>query len=237
MKKISIFLFVLVATLSIQRASAHAVWIQADPKANKNQAHEVKVFYGEYSANEIEPTDKWYSDLKSLELWLTSPSGQKTKLALSDASVHLASSFIPTEDGLYYLTVVHATKDLGGTTKYEFSSVTTVLSGKAASVNVPVPQVPLSVVAEPKSYNPNKEIQLQVWKAGVASAKSEVIIMSPKGWTRTLITDDKGQVRFTPDWKGRYVVEVSDSKRETGEWNGKQFTSTWKGSTTSIIVN
>ncbi len=218
-----------------QTARAHAIWIESNSKATKNKAHEVNVFYGEYPSGVSDSTAKWYSDLKSLEVWVLSPSKKKTKLDLKDLSTHLTSFFIPDEDGLYYISTVHTTKDLGGKTKYEFSSVAPVLSGKATVAPVALEQ-PLSVIVTPDAYKINNLVELQVWKAGQAFVDGEVLIMSPEGWVKTVKSDANGKVSFTPKLKGNYVIETSDYKKEAGEWNAKQYTHTWKGSTTRILV-
>ena len=237
MKKI-IFFFAVIAAYTgvVQTANAHAIWIESNPAATKNKAHEVKIFYGEYPEGEVEPTAKWYSDLKSLEVWLTSPSKKKTRLVLTDATDHLNSSFVPDEEGVYFITTVHATKDLGGATKYEFSSVAPVLSGKTASLPA-APEIPLAIIVAPKTYRADGVVELQVRKGSEAFVGGEVMIMSPEGWVKTVKTNDKGQVSFTPKLKGSYVIEASEYKKETGEWNQKQYTHTWKGSTTRILVN
>lgn len=238
MKKLIVVLIALTAYVGAGlEANAHAIWIQSNPKASKNKAHEVKVYYGEYPEGQPDSVGKWFSDLKDLEVWVTSPSQKKTKLALEDATTHLSTSFIPDEDGVYYVSTVHTTKELGGTTKYEFSSAVPVVSGNASSASVSAPASPLVIISEPKSYRTNQVIELQVKKDGEALAKGEVLIMSPEGWVKTLKTNDKGQVSFTPQWKGRYVIEASDYKKEAGQWNDKAYTHSWKGSTTSFVVN
>jgi uncharacterized GH25 family protein len=237
MKKLIVYLIVLGSyLLGSTEARAHAIWIESNSKATKNKVHDVKVFYGEYPSGVSDSTAKWYSDLKTLEVWVTSPSKKRTKLELSDLSTHLTSSFIPDEDGLYYISTVHTTKDLGGKTKYEFSSVAPVLSGKATAAPLTLEQ-PLAVIVKPDEYKVNNLVEIQVWKAGQAFVDGEVLIMSPEGWVKTVKSDANGKVSFTPKLKGNYVIETSEYKKEDGEWNAKQYTHTWKGSTTRILVN
>ena len=236
MKKLIVLFFVLAAYVGAGlEANAHAIWIQSNPKASKNKAHEVNVFYGEYPEGTPDSVGKWYSDLKDLEVWVISPSQKKTKLELKDVSTHLTSSFIPDEDGVYYVSTVHATKDLGGTTKYEFSSAVPVAAGSAAAGSAPAS--PLIIVSEAKAYRANQAIDLWVKKDGEALAKGEVSVMSPGGWVKTLHTDAEGKISFVPQLKGRYVIEASSYIKEAGKWNEKDYTHSWKGSTTSFVVN
>lgn len=237
MKKIIVLIFAIVAIVGATlEANAHAIWIQSAYKATKNKAHEINVFYGEFPEGQPDAVAKWYSDLKDLEVWIISPTQKKIKLDLKDVSTHLTSSFIPDEDGVYYITTVHCTKDLGGTTKYEFSSIVPVAVGYVVA-EVLAPVSTLAILAEAKSYRAMRPIELQINKDGSALTKGNVLIMSSGGWVKTIQSDAKGKIFFTPPFKGRYVIEVSSSAKESGKWNEQDFTHTWKGSTTSFVVN
>ncbi len=238
MKKLIFILALVISGLGLARqAKAHAIWIETNSKAAKNKSQEVKIFYGEYPSGEVDPTEKWYSDLKDLEVWVISPGQVKTRLTLTDATDHLKAEFTPTEDGVYYITTVHATKDLGGTTKYQFSSIAPVISGNAVPSIAAPSSVPLSVVLAPKPYKTRQQIDLQVFKDGQAFADGEVLIMSPEGWVKTVKADKDGKVSFVPKLKGNYVIETSDYKKEEGEWNQKKYTHSWTGSTTRVFIN
>lgn len=236
MKKLTVLFLVLAAYVAAGlEANAHAIWIQSNPKASKNKAHEVNVFYGEYPEGKPDSVGKWYSDLKDIEVWVISPSQKKTKLELKDVSTHLTSSFVPDEDGVYYISTVHSTKDLGGTTKYEFSSLVPVAAGSAAAGSAPAS--PLAIISEAKPYKASQPVELQIRAEGQPLKKGEVSVMSPEGWVKTLHTDENGKVSFVPQLKGRYVIEATSYKKEAGKWNEKDYTHTWKGSTTSFVVN
>ncbi|TGE21018.1 DUF4198 domain-containing protein [Hymenobacter metallicola] len=236
MKTILLFLAVVAVGLAgPHTADAHAIWLETSAQAAKNKAHEVKIFYGEYPEGELEPTAKWYSDLKTLDVWVSGPGQQRTKLTLTDATTHLVGSFTPSQDGVYYLTTTHTTKDLGGTTKYAFSSVAPVLVGKAAVVAAPA--AALFVLVQPKAYKANDPVEVQVWKDGKAFQEGKVELMSPEGWVKTMKTDVNGKVTFTPRLKGSYVLEASDYQPEAGEWNQQKYTHSWHGSTTRILIN
>lgn len=238
MKRITSFIAIIAMYIGIcMDANAHAVWIQSDTKAIKNKNHEVTIFYGEYASAEFDSTHKWYSDLKNMEVWLVSPTQRKTKLVLSDRNTHMSTSFTPDEDGTYYLTLVHGTKELGGTTKYEFSSMLSITCGVVKKELTSAPTLPLSIRALSNHLLLNKEIELEVKKGNEVFANAEVVIMSPQGWTKTIKTNAEGKVLFVPEWKGRYVIESTNNSKENGEWYGKAYNRTWQGSTTSIVIN
>lgn len=219
-----------------QVAMAHAIWIESVSVAKKNQSQEVKVFYGEYASGEIEKTDKWYSDLKNIEVWLHTPSKKRVKLQLEDKQDYLLSSFLPSEDGVYYITTVHTAKELGGTTKYEFSSFLPVKVGKE-TVNRDMSIVqPLSVSVQTDISGQNSKINALVSKNGKPLENAEVIVMSSSGWSKTFKSDSQGQVSFEPLWKGAYVIEASQYLPEAGNWGGKAFTHAWQGSTTFFEI-
>ncbi len=219
-----------------QVAMAHAIWIESASVAQKNQSQDVKVFYGEYASGEIEKTDKWYSDLKNIEVWLHTPSKKRVKLQLEDKQDYLQSSFLPSEDGVYYITTVHTAKELGGTTKYEFSSFLPVKVGnEAVNRDMSIVQ-PLSVSVQTDISGQNSKINALVSKNGKPLENAEVIVMSSSGWSKTFKSDSQGQVSFDPLWKGPYVIEASQYLPETGNWGGKAFTHAWQGSTTFFEI-
>jgi uncharacterized GH25 family protein len=229
-------LLVMTLILGGQVAMAHAIWIESKAVASKNQEHSVKIFYGEYASGEIENTDKWYSDLKNIEVWVHTPSQKKVKLQLVDQQNHLSSSFVPSEDGTYYISTVHTAKELGGTTKYEFSSLLPVQVGRTPLNKTIAIEQPLSVNRQTDLLKQNAKITLLVQHKGKPLGNAEVIVMSSSGWTRTYKSDSQGLVSFDPLWKGAYVIEASNYQPETGNWEGKAFTHAWQGTTTFFEV-
>jgi len=228
-------LFVLTLCLITSATQAHAIWIEVNPVASLNKPQEVKVNYGEYVAAEIENVDKWYSDLKNLEVWLISPSNQKIKLSLIDRQSFLQTSFTPNEEGTYLITTVHAAKDLGGTTKYQFASNASVSVGQATPVDFS--SLALSVFTDSKIYSLKDQVTLQVFVNGEPSPNTEVIVMSASGWSKTFKSNEQGQVFFTPLWSGDYVIETSTYQESQGNWKGNNYSHLWQGSTTFIKVN
>ncbi|MBE8714335.1 DUF4198 domain-containing protein [Sphingobacterium hungaricum] len=229
-----LFTLLLLWITSVNLAEAHAIWIEASPIANKNQPQTVKIFYGEYANAEIEPTQDWYSDLKTIEVWLISPSQKKTKLTLSDQKTFLQAEFTPEEDGTYFVSTEHAAKDLGGQSKYVFSSVIPVQVGKSPSQVKPASA--LAVTAQAKTFTLKDDVTLQVTAKGIAAANAEVLVMSASGWSKTFKTDQNGTINFKPLWKGNYVIETSTYQEQAGKWNDKGHTHVWQGSTTFIQV-
>ena len=224
-----------VALLTTQFVSAHAVWIETEGKAAKNRVQVVKVFYGEFPEGLPDSTSNWYSDVNSLEVYVTGPGGKRTKLVLEDAFTCLNGSFIPEEEGLYYISTEHTAQDLGGTTKYTFIAMKPVLVGDSGTAER-LPDVSLAILSDPAGYSIKKEIELTVLNNGQPYAGGEVQILTAAGWVKTIRANQEGKIRFTPVLKGAYVIETSTYTKQEGEWNQKAFTHAWSGATTHLIV-
>ncbi|GAA4319810.1 hypothetical protein GCM10023149_18730 [Mucilaginibacter gynuensis] len=217
---------------------AHALWIETNTTGKARQAHEVKVFYGEYATNERDEVSKWYSDVKDFTLWLTAPGKEKVKLTTTPGSNFYSATFTPEGNGIYVISVVHEAKELGGTTKYEFSSLANVAVGPIKTVDLAaIPNNLKIAVAEAKNYKLNAPVQLKAVLNNKPLANKPVTVFSPAGWTKEFTTDENGAITFTPAWPGRYVLEVSHNEKTTGDHYGKSFTATWQGATSSFEVN
>ena len=227
-------LTLLLTFLSVQFASAHALWIETNATGVKHAKQEVKIFYGEYASKEIEPLDKWYSDVKDFKLILTSPSNKQIEIQKTITGDHFTANFTPTEDGIYVLSIYHAGKDLSKTNLYAFSSLAFV---KVSGNTLPAITNNFYVKVNPKEYEAGNTVEVIVIKSGKPLADAEVLVMSQEGWSKSFKTDQQGKISFTALWKGNYVFEASFGENKEGEWNGKPFTYAWEGTTTFLTVN
>ncbi len=217
-----------------QMANAHALWFEANTLGVKGADHVVKIYYGEYATKEIEKTDAWYSDLKSISVFVIHPDGNKTKLELQDKGTFMEAHFLPKSDGLYIIEGIHPSKDLGGTTLYEFGSQLAIQVGKSAAATQGGSQYTLRAV--PGTFKKSAKVQLQLLEKGQPIAGQDITIMTPAGWSKTYKTDASGKVFAEALWAGTYVAEWGHSATKTGVWNGKDYTATWLGLTTSFLV-
>ncbi|MFZ4862333.1 DUF4198 domain-containing protein [Sphingobacterium sp. Mn56C] len=233
MKQILKSTLFIVLLLTGKLSFAHALWVETNAVGVKNQTQTVRVYYGEYATKELEPVDKWYSDVQSFTLWLTTPSKQRIELKKTAGADFFTANFTPTEDGTYSLSVEHAAKDLGGTTKYVFSSLALVNVGKPSEWSV---QAPLAVLVTPAVYKVGAKVRVAVVAAGKPLADAEVLVMSGEGWTKAFKTDAKGMVTFPALWKGNYVIEASNIIEQDGLWHNNAFKKTWHGTTTFVNV-
>jgi len=230
------FLILLVSFLSSTDVWAHALWIQTNPIGKKGQQQTVSILYAEPG----EPSEKisdWYSDVKSFELWLIGPSGQKTRLTVSPAQDHFIAEFTPDQDGVYTLAVGHGAKDLGGTTKYQFNATAAVTVGKVASASVAHPnELNVTVTDTKKAYAVGKPVLLAGVFNGKPSEKLRVLVHSPSGWNKEIQTNAGGTAEFTPVWPGRYYIEASKTDKTPGEQDGKPYQAVWRCATYVLDV-
>lgn len=231
-------LFTLLLITTAPQLFAHALWIETNTAGKIGQSQEVKVYYGEYVNNEREETAKWFSDVKSFSLWLTAPGKEKIKLNTIEGSNFYAAKFTPEKDGVYFLTVLHEAKELGGTTKYEFSSIATITVGKVSLIDFTYISNGLKVsVNEAKTYQTNATVKIKAELNGKPLANKHISVFSPEGWAKEYTTDQNGNVEFKPIWPGRYVLEVSNYEKTTGEHYGKTYSAAWQGATSSFEVS
>ena len=235
MKKITLLVLgLLFATSSL---FAHALWIETASTGKIGQKQTVKVFYGEYVANERDSVAKWYSDVKEFSLWLVGPDEQKTQLTLQPGVNYFESSFVPDKNGAYTIVVSHEAKELGGTTKYHFLSSAGVAVGKQLPAVTHNPNVLKLHVENALSAKVNKPFELKAFLKNAAAKGKTVSVFSPNGWSKELVTDENGIAEFTPLWAGRYVFEVSDMDKTPGQHHGKDYKATWRGATYSLEIN
>lgn len=216
---------------------AHALWIETKTQGKIGQAQEVKIYYGEYATNEREEIAKWYSDVKEFTLWLSVPGKEKVKLTTSAGTNFFSATFTPEQDGLYVLAISHEAKELGGTTKYVFSSVASVNVGKINPlIQQSLPNNLKVSVNEAKVYKLHAPVSLKALLDGKPLANKQVSVFTPQGWSKEFTTDENGAIAFDPIWPGRYVLEVSNYEKINGEHNGKKYDAAWQGATSSFEV-
>lgn len=236
--KILISFFTFLAVLLCSHAGhAHALWIESSSYGTLNQSHEVKVYYGEFATDERDPVDKWYSDVKDFSLMLHAPGKEPVKLQLTNKGDHFSGSFQPTAAGTYFLSIVKAPKDLGGKTKYEFSSLVPVLVGKPVALDYNSVKNPLQIeLLNTASAKKGQSVQAKITSFGKVVPQAKVSVFSTTGWGKEFVADENGILTFDAIWSGPYVLEASTFAETAGEHEGKPYASAWQGSTTFVTV-
>lgn len=231
MKSLALFVIGLFAGMS---TFAHALWIETNPLGQKGKLHEIKVFYGEYAEGKPEKLEDWFSDMKEFTLWLVSADNQRIQLPVAAAEDHFTASFIPETEGQYCLQISHYAKDLGRTTKYQFNTSAIVTVGKAVTNDLAANHNPLKFSV--KGGKLKQPVVLNGFFNDAATGGMDFTIFSPGGWTKTVAGDATGSVQFVPEWKGKYMIEISRTDNEKGEHNGKQYERVWRCATYFLEV-
>lgn len=216
---------------------AHALWMETNEVGTKNSPHEVSIFYGEYAHGIKEHTADWYSDVTQLEIWLISPDNKKTKLTPEKKESSLVTTFTPTQEGMYTLTITHQAKDLGGDYVYQFNTAAHVRVGKTTDATASLDHE-IYVFLDTKNTNKKAEsVKGTVFINGKAAPKNTTIeIASPTGWVKEVKTTDEGTFEFSPLELGLYFLEASYTEDKTGEHHGKPYNHIWKCATQLVRI-
>ncbi|WP_264536805.1 DUF4198 domain-containing protein [Flavobacterium sp. N1736] len=235
LKKITLFLFMLVATPQL---FAHALWIETKATGTKGKTQEISVYFGEFSDNDITKADKWFSDLKDFSLVVISPSKKEIKLTATALENKYQAFFTPDEDGVYTVVMHHTVKDVYGTMKLDYNSSATVTVGNAAKGNEATANTNIiSVFSKDVAAAKQKtKINVNALYEGAAAKEQKIKVIAPNGWEKELWSNDKGEVSFTPIWAGNYMVEFAYTEKSVGEHNGKKYDEIWKMATYLITV-
>lgn len=228
----------LVTLLLCQLTWAHAIWIETQPNGIKNKTQEIKVFFGEYADKDITAAEKWFSDLKDFKIIAIAPDGSIDTLSTAMGTDHYKSSFTPKQEGVYTISLQHPVKDLYHGTKINYFSSATVKVGKTGKGNEPAHNKNFISLAakDAAAATANKEVKVMALFEGKPAVKKEVQVFAPNGWSKTLYTNDAGEISFTPLWSGKYQVEFSHTDNTEREENGNKIIKTFNGATYMLFV-
>lgn len=223
------FLFSVILCCSIQALFAHAIWIETSTNGKIGQAQTVKVFFGEFSENERDSTQHWFSNLSAFTLFLVTPDGQKTPLTCTPAGNHFTASFTPKVAGAHVLSIDHTVQAIYGDSKIHYYALGLVkVNGSLKGVDNLPAYTDFALMANhqqtPKLHQPEK-IQLSYKNA--PPAESDVTIQSAEGWSKKIKTSQQGDITFSPAWVGRYMLEGTFTDANSGEHEGQAFKKTW----------
>jgi len=228
----------LLITLPILSASAHYLWIETNGTGTLGQAQEVRVHYGEYTYGVIEKVEgEAFPSVSKFTLWVIAPDGTKTALKTTAKEDHYLASFTPSQDGVYTIALNNNEIDVIDYTQYDFgifkthyhstAKVQVVTDGDTITVN------PEGIVVK-QLKNDGEEIKLQVLYKGEPIAENELKVYVPDLWSKTLYTDDNGEVSFALPWDSKYIVETTTKEEIPGSYNGVDYEFIWHCATYCI---
>lgn len=233
--KLSLLLFFLAFGLS--SAFSHAMWIETSSTGKKGQAQEVKIFFGEYEANEPDSAAKWFSNLKSFKLVLTAPNGKTTILSAAPDVRFYKANFTPDQNGTYKLSVVHEVADIYDKAKIEYYAFADVAVGNS-KINAAFPEeAVLTIRPEKHVLKVGESSAHQVIYNKAPFAKQKLTLVNPERKAIPTETDAEGKFTFKPETKGNYFLEAFTEDKTAGKLNGKDYEKVWHLVTYTTQVN
>lgn len=232
--KTGTLLFTLIL-LSASAAMAHALFIKVAPQANPGEPHLVQVYYAEPDQKEVEPTEKWYSDVASFKLWLITPDGSRNELKTETKTDHVAATFTPEEEGVYRLEIGHTAADPADGTAYQFNAFAQVLAGKAKAEARPHAKSPDLVVLKETSAKGRQSFG--VYFKGKPASGIETTVFFPDGESKTFHSNESGKIDVPVKMAGEYTIEATLYREgETGTTSKVEYQNIWRCATQKINV-
>ena len=237
MKKIIITIGLLLFTVSPM--FAHYLWLETDRTGNLNKKQEVRVYFGEYTHGVIEKVKgEDYPSVSKFNLWLIQPDGTKTALKSTAKENYYVAYFTPKINGTYTVALNNDNIEVLDYTKWDFGifkthyqSTAKVQVGNKISDTKTLNEDGI-VIKE--LVNKDDEIKLQVLFKGKPLAKNEFKIYVSDLWSKTLETDENGEVSFSLPWNTKYTMETIYEERVPGTYNGKDYEFVWHCATYCI---
>ncbi|MBL0743907.1 DUF4198 domain-containing protein [Chryseolinea lacunae] len=230
-----LYLIALLIFAHVSAGFAHALWIETKGEGILGKEQEVKIFYGEYAEKEFEATDKWYSDVNTFALWLTTPDGTKKQLTYKSADKAFVASFTPDKEGTYVLTVGHSAREIDGTTVYQFNA-SAVVAVKSSTIGNAKAIPANELYLEPGKDAKGKQGIVKAFYKGQPAAKITITVSTPSGWSKNFHTDENGVANFELQGKGWYALEGFYTTEEKGNHFDKPYESIWRCATLRIDV-
>lgn len=240
MKK-SLLLFVLL--LISANSFAHFMWVETSPVGKINKKQEIKVFFGEYTYGVQEKVnEEAFGKMKNFEVWVISPSGEKTKLQMTAAELSYNGSFEPKANGTYTVVLNNNNVDVIDYTQYDFGifkthyhSTAKVEVGGTATETAAANADGLSIVDITKKMHADKsEAAFKVLYKGQPIKDQEVTVFITDQWSKKVYTDKDGIIKFSLPWGVKYVMETTKKEEVPGKFNGKDYQFIWHCATYCI---
>lgn len=192
---------------NIAISSAHALFIKTEAEATQGKSHEVTIFYAEPADGKKEQLEDWWSNTKEFSLWLIQPDGNKKQLKVTPNDNHFTAAFTPSKNGTYHLAIYHDVMEIFDATQYQFNASATVNVGAEFSKETPTADG-LSITSASAKNKTNSDLSLTVLDKGEPVAEAPVTFFASNGWSKTILSDANGIIRFSPLWEGNYLIET-----------------------------
>lgn len=238
-------MLLIVAVLAFGPASAHYLWVQTAETGDVGKAHEVSVYFGEYTYGVIEdPTGENFAGAKNFQLWAIAPSGDKVEIVTTAGEEAFVGEFTPSEIGTYTVVLNNDEIDVIDYTEYDFGifkthyhSTAKVVVGEELKDSHATNADGLVVInASDKNAELNGEVTLQIHYKGSPIEGQEVTIYVSDLWSKKLHTDANGEVSFMLPWATTYTIETTKKEEVPGSYKGEDYEFIWHCATYAIAL-
>lgn len=217
-KILTLFSFFLLALV----AHAHGLWIEVAGIGTVGQPQTMNVFFGDPA--ERMPTERWFGNLREVQLTLVSPSGKETPLpALTLSANHGTATFTPDETGIYRIKANHLMNRVARERKSTYQSDAFIAIGTATPASYTAGAGRLQVVAPSGEQAVGKAVTFHFIKDGQPAKKTDIRIVASDGVVEKYTTDNHGNFTYTPKEAGTYLVQFAEMKDGAGTYNGQAY--------------
>ncbi|MDC6362567.1 MULTISPECIES: DUF4198 domain-containing protein [Flavobacteriaceae] len=233
------FIALMLLLFGMATANAHYLWIETEGNGTLGQPHEVRVHFGEYTYGVIEKVKgEAFPSVSKFTLWVIAPDGSKIELKTTPEEEYYLAHFTPNENGVYTVVMNNNEIDVIDYTQYDFgifkthyhSTAKVQIGNTDADTKTANPN---GIVVKQLTHNGN-EVKLQVLYKGQPLAKNELQIYVADLWSKTLHTDDNGEVSFALPWNTKYIVETTTKEEVPGSYKGEDYQFIWHCATYCI---
>lgn len=221
MKKICSALLAFFALLS---ASAHSLWIETAPTGQLAQLHEIRIFFGQPEKDKPTPTEKWFSNLREVQVQLISPSGKEIALpALTPTATYYTTSFTPTEEGTYRVRIDHSVRNVHRERRITYLSESFIHVGKSTANRLRMGSPRLQFDLPTQALISGHKYDWRFFENKRSYAKGNVEIVLPSITSDYLELNKKGSCTFAPTEKGKHFVVVTHNDKQAGTHHGTPY--------------
>ena len=209
MKQRYVVIPLLLSLLMGNVAYAHQIWLEQTPKA-------ASLYFGEYDRNLREISPGALDKIAAPTIMLSRDKGEQALTFSKTDHALLLSAHADKGDTIY---AEERTFPISEYTKDDkLVRFGRILGARLVTSDaVQVPKLTLDLVPT------GKKGEFKVYYKNQPQAKTKVGAIAQSGWTRDVVTDEHGVVRFDLSWQGTYVLEVRYVDKTAGERDGKPY--------------
>jgi hypothetical protein len=210
MKKLSVvFLLAGICTAFLLTGSAfaHSLWIEKDKDGN------LSVCFGEFAEGLREKSGGTLDKIAHLEAWAVDQSGKKDKLHITKSDERLVlgiknGNVVVQEAGLA------PRKSRDEKAVFSKSFLYARFLDDSAGLK---PELKLDILPVEDGSS------VRVFFDGKPLAKQELTVTYDNGWSKKLETNEQGIALIDRPWPGLYVIDVSHTAEQPGNFEGQEY--------------